>query len=92
MTQGAVVNVRFRLDATGLRFAMDVQLRSDGERWIAVAEIGGRPEIGIGRNARQALEAALASLGRSVAAACLQDLALLGPSVEIARQQRSVAG
>jgi hypothetical protein len=92
MTQGAAVSVQFRLEAAGLGFAMDIGLRSHGERWIAVADIGGKSEVGIGRNARQALEAALAPLGQRVAATCLQDLALLGPSVEIARQQRAIAG
>jgi hypothetical protein len=89
-TQPAV-NVQFRLDAPGTGFIVDIQVRSVGERWMAVAEIAGQPQVGIGRTARQALEASLASLGQRVAAACLQDLALLGPSVEIARQERQSA-
>jgi hypothetical protein len=90
MNRDGTVSVRFRLDAPG--FAVDVHVRSVGERWMAAAEIDGKTDVGIGRTARQALEASLVSLGQRVAAACLQDLALLGPSVEIARQQRASAG
>ena len=71
---------------------MNVRVQSLGERWMAEADIGGKREVGIGRTARQALEASLASLGQRVAAACLQDLALLKPSLDIARQQRATVG
>lgn len=89
MTGDGAVSVQFRLDAQRAGFTVDVRVRSVGERWMAVAEIGGKPEVGIGRSPRQALEASLASLGERAVAACLQDLALLEPSVEIARQLRS---
>jgi hypothetical protein len=91
MNRDGAVSVQFRLDAQGA-VSVDVRVRSVGERWMAVAEIGGKPEVGIGRSPRQALEASLASLGDRAVAACLQDLALLEPSVEIARQLRSSAG
>ena len=92
MNRDAAVSVQFRLEAPGTDFTVDIQVRWFGERWMATAEIGGKPEVGIGQSARQALEASLVSLGERVAAACLQDLALLAPSVEIARQQRMSAG
>ena len=92
MNRDGAVSVQFRLDAPGTGFAVNIHVRSFGERWMATAEIGGKPEVGIGRNARQALEASLATLGERVASACLQDLALLAPSIEIARQQRASAG
>jgi hypothetical protein len=84
-----LVDVQFRLEAPALGFSAQIQIRSFGDRWMAVAEIAGEPQIGIGRNAREALEGALASLGQRVATACLLDPALLAPSAEIARQERS---
>ena len=84
----AIVNAEFRLHASGLDFSVDVRLRSWGERWIAVADIGGEPEIGLGRTARQALEGALATLGQRVANAFLNDASLLGASAEVIRQER----
>ena len=89
--QSPLVNVQVRLDGPALRAAIDVRLRSFGERWIAVALIDGEPELGLGRNAREALVGALASLGRRAASACLQDPALLAVSVEIVRQERLAA-
>lgn len=88
MTQ-PIVNAAFRLNASGFDFAVDVRLRSWGERWIAVAEIGGEPEIGLGRTAHQALDGALASLGQRVATAFLTDASLIAASAEVVRQERS---
>jgi hypothetical protein len=91
MTQPAQpprVNVQFRLGAAGSDSSVEVSLKSFGDRWTAVATIGGRLEHGLGRSAREALSAALSSLGQPAAKALLSDLALLGPSVEIARQER----
>jgi hypothetical protein len=90
MTQPAV-NVEFRLDADGIGLTIDVRIRSFGDRWMAVAEIDGEPEVGLGRTARQALEASLGSLGQRVTRTILADLQLLAPSVEIARQERTSA-
>jgi hypothetical protein len=92
MNRDGTVSVRFRLDAPGSGFTVGILVRSVGGRWMAEAEIDGKKDVGIGRTARQALEASLASLGLRVAAACLQDVALLAPSIEIARQQRASSG
>lgn len=73
--------MQFRLTAAGLDFWVDVRLRSWGGRWLAVAELGGDPEIGLGRTARQALEGALASLGRHATRAFLTDTALIALSL-----------
>jgi hypothetical protein len=70
---------------------IEVRIRSFGERWIAVAEIAGEPEIGLGRNPREALQAALGSLGERLTRLILADRQLLAPSVEIARQQQNTA-
>jgi hypothetical protein len=88
MTRPTLVNVEFRLIASDFDFWVDVRLRSWGDRWMAVADIAGEPEIGLGRNARQALEGALASLGQRAASAFLADPALLAASADIARQER----
>jgi hypothetical protein len=87
-TQSPPVSVEFRLGAAGSDSAVEVSLKSFGDRWTAVATIGGRLEHGLGRTARQALAAALSSLGQPAVGALLSDLALLAPSVEIARQER----
>jgi hypothetical protein len=90
MMQAPRVNVEVRLDGPALRKPVDVRLRSFGERWIAVAVISGETQLGLGRNAREALHGALTSLGNRAATACLQDPALLAASVEIVRQERNV--
>jgi hypothetical protein len=83
------VTVQFRLAAPVVDFWVDVRLRSWGDRWLAVADIAGEPEIGLGRTARQALEGALASLGQRTARALLADPALAAASADIAEQGRS---
>jgi hypothetical protein len=90
MTQPAhppLVNVQFRLGVAGPESSVEVSLRSFGDRWMAVAHIGGEPQIGLGRTAREALVGSLVSLGQPAVRALLVDLALLAPSVEIARQE-----
>lgn len=91
MTGTPAVSVEFKLRAPMMDRTIDVRIRSFGERWMAVAEIGGEPEIGLGRNPREALHAALGSLGERLTRLILADLQLLGPSVEIARQQQNTA-
>lgn len=61
-----------RLAAPEIDFWVDVRLRSWGDRWLAVADIAGDPEIGVGTNVRQALEGALAPLGQRTAQALLR--------------------
>jgi hypothetical protein len=70
--------------------SVEVSLRSFGDRWMVVAVIGAAQQIGLGRTAREALTASLASLGQPAVRALLGDLALLAPSVEIARQERAL--
>lgn len=84
--------VEFRLRALQVDFWVDVRLRSWGDRWLAVADICGEPEIGLGGSARTALEGALASLGQRAAGAFLTDPALLAATSEIVRQERTPEG
>lgn len=63
----------FRLITPVVDFCVDVRLRTWRDRWLAVADIAGEPEIGLGQSARQALEGALASLGPGTARAFLAD-------------------
>lgn len=70
-----------RITAAALDFYVDVRLRSfgakqadgSGERWLAIADIGGAHEIGLGRDLREALTASLASLGAAATVALLAD-------------------
>jgi hypothetical protein len=89
MQGNADVDVGFQLTPDAFTFAVDVRLRSFGDRWIAVAQIGPERQIGLGRNARQALAGALVSLGERVAGAFLADPSLLEASAEIARLERA---
>jgi hypothetical protein len=82
------LNLGFRLAAESPDRGVDVRLRSFGDRWMAAATIAGEVEIGLGRTAREALVSALAPLDQPLVRALLSDLALLGPSVEIARHER----
>jgi hypothetical protein len=65
--------VNFRLTAPSLDFWVDISLRGYGERWMAVAQIGGEPEIGLSHTAHQALNASLSSLGTRAARALMVD-------------------
>lgn len=73
--------MQLRLTAPAIDFWVDVRIRSWGDRWLAVADIAGEPEIGLGRDPRQAIEGALAALGRQTAHALLADSSVLGPSM-----------
>lgn len=66
-----------RLTAAALDFYVDVSLRDFGGRWLAVADIAGEQEVGLGRSARAALGACLLSLGRTAAESLLADAAVL---------------
>ncbi len=86
MSSRATVDVQFRLSAPALPGGAEVRLRSfGGERWVAVARIDGMSRSGVGFGPRQALSASLADLPTSTTTVLLADLALLHPSVEIAR-------
>jgi hypothetical protein len=81
------VSVEFRLGPAGSDSAVEVTIRSFGDRWTAAAAIAGKERIGLGGTPRAALVGALSSLGERAVQAHLADLALLAPSVEIIRQE-----
>lgn len=53
---------------------MDVFLREMSGRWIAVADIAGERELGLGRDAADATANSLRSLGDEATAALLADV------------------
>lgn len=76
--RATLVSVNFRLSASRLDFHVDVRLRDFDGRWLAVADISGEHEIGLGRSPRGALADALASLGTAATVAFLADPQLIG--------------
>ncbi len=87
-----LVNVQFRLSSPFLSFYVDVRLRNFNGRWLAVADIAGDKEIGMGRGTSEALAACLSSLGPSATAALLPDPQLLGVSQRLSYQSNRVSG
>ncbi len=85
-----LLDIQFRLGGAGSDSRVEVSLSSFGDRWMAVATIADTSHHGLGRNAREALVGALASLGQPAVTALLADVALLAPSLEIARQERAL--
>jgi hypothetical protein len=83
-----LVTVQFRLSAPSLDFYVDVRLRQFDGRWLAVAEIAGEPEIGLGHTAHQALAAALSSLGPPAVTELMADPALWGISSSVVGRGR----
>jgi hypothetical protein len=75
--------IQFRLSAPGVRYAVDVRLSDRGDRWLALADVDGRREVGIGATARSALTASLSPLGPSAAAALLADPSLFAVSCTV---------
>ena len=65
--------MNFRLAASDLDFHVDVALRNVAGRWLAVADIAGDKEIGLGLSPREALAASLSSLGPVAAARLMTD-------------------
>lgn len=84
MARPRLVSVQFRLQAPTLDFWVDVRIREFHGRWIAVADIAGEPELGLGATAREALAASLSSLGPWAASAFLADPQLLAVSRDLA--------
>ena len=78
-----LVSVNARLASKELSLDVEIRLRQLNGRWLAVADFGGEPEIGIGASARVALAAALATLGERAAATLMADPQLLGVSVTL---------
>ncbi len=75
------VNARFAVEELGLD--VDIRLRELDGRWMAVADFGGEPEVGIGSTARDALAASLATLGTRTAAAVMASPVLFGASAQL---------
>jgi hypothetical protein len=68
--------------------SVDVRLRRVGERWVA--QVAG-VHVAVGASARAALMAAIRPLGEAASRALLADLALLEPSLAIARDEAETA-
>lgn len=80
-----LVSINTRLTSAELGLDLEVRLRQLDGRWLAVAEFGGAPEVGIGATPRIALAAALATLGERAAAILMADPQLLAASAAIVR-------
>jgi hypothetical protein len=78
-----LVSVNTRLASADLGLEVEIRLRQLDGRWLAVADFGGEPEVGIGANPRTALAAALATLGERAAATLMADPQLLPASIAI---------
>lgn len=79
--------IRFRLSPVIVPFAVDLELRRSGTRWVAVARIGGCAQTGLAATARAALAASLATVSAPHRTALLADPALLAPSRELIAQE-----
>ena len=79
-----LVSINFRLGSADLDLDVAVRLRELNGRWLAVAEFGDEPEVGIGATPRVALAAALATLGERTAATLMADPELFGVSATLA--------
>ncbi len=85
MEQPRLISVNARIGSEELGLEVEIRLRQLDGRWLAVADFGGEPEVGIGANPRLALAAALASLGERAASVIMADPQLLGLSAAIRR-------
>ena len=83
--QPRLVSINTRLVSEELGLDLGIRLRQLDGRWLAVADFGGEPEVGIGASPRVALAAALATLGERAAAILMADPQLFGVSAAIAR-------
>ena len=81
--QPRLVSVNAKLGSQELGVEVVIRLRQLDGRWLAVAEFGGEPEVGIGETPRAALTASLAMLGERTASALLADPQLFGLSTAI---------
>jgi len=84
-SQPRLVSVNTRLVCEDLGLDLEIRLRQLDGRWLAVADIGGEPEVGIGATPRVALAAALATLGERAAATIMADPQLFAVSAAIRR-------
>jgi hypothetical protein len=85
MDAARVTSLQFSIASPEARERVDVQLRADGDRWLAVASAGGRSNTAIAPTARLALVTALAFLPEATVRMLLADIALYGPSAEVVR-------
>ena len=83
--QPRLVSINGRIGSADLGIEAGIRLRELDGRWLAVAEFGGAPEVGIGATPREALAASLATLGERAAAALMADPQLFGLSAELRR-------
>jgi hypothetical protein len=83
MDNPRLVSINTRLSCEELELDIEIRLRELDGRWLAVADFGGEPEVGIGANPRLALAASLATLGERAAAILMADPQLFGVSAEI---------
>ena len=81
--QPRLISVNFRLTADELGLDVDVRLRELDGRWLAIAAFDGEPEVGIGASPRDALSAALATLGNRAAATLMANPQLFAVSSEL---------
>jgi hypothetical protein len=81
--QPHLVSVNARLGSRELGVEVAIRLRELDGRWMAVADFGSEPEVGIGPTPRVALAASLATLGERTAAALMADPQLFGLSTAI---------
>ena len=84
-SQPRLISVNARLASEELGLDLEIRLRQLEGRWLAVADFGGEPEVGIGATPRVALAASLASLGERAAAILMADPQLFGVSAQIGR-------
>ena len=82
--QPRLVSINFSLGSAELGLDVAVRLRELNGRWLAVAEFGQEPEVGIGATPRAALSASLATLGDRAAATLMADPELFGVSATLA--------
>ena len=83
--QPRLVSVNAHIGSAELGIEAEIRLRQLDGRWLAVADFGGEPEVGIGATPRAALAASLATLGQRAADALMADPELFGVSLAIRR-------
>lgn len=79
------VTINTRLVSEELGLDLEIRLRQLDGRWLAVADFGREPEVGIGATPRVALAAALATLDERAAAILMADPQLFAVSAAITR-------
>jgi hypothetical protein len=80
------VTLDFSIASPDARMQIDVRLRGDGDRWVAIASARGASNTAIAPSARQAFAAALGFLPEATVRLLLADVALYGPSAELVRR------